>query len=248
MTALLAINPQRLQDNLVWLLPPLALLGAAKLDGLRRGAAAFINWFGIMAFGLIAVFLWLGFFAMNYGWPAKLAERAAYFSPYYIPDIDPIPMAVALLFTPLWLWAITRKNIRGRQAVTNWAAGVTLAWALLMTLFLPWLNAAKSHAPVVHQMETALSSELKQQLQTASNVSASTAKTSAHESHGHNTAILKPRPTTHPAATASSAKPPMSVHLRVGKPCGKAQDRATKPRLSYYWKKLRRSKPYQPQN
>lgn len=164
MTALLAIDPQRLQDNLVWLLPPLALLGAAQLDGLRRGAAAFINWFGIMAFGLIAVFLWLGFFAMNYGWPAKLAERAAYFSPYYIPDIDPIPMAVALLFTPLWLWAITRKNIRGRQAVTNWAAGVTLAWALLMTLFLPWLNAAKSHAPVVHQMEAALSSELKQKL------------------------------------------------------------------------------------
>ncbi|WP_455942790.1 ArnT family glycosyltransferase [Neisseria sp.] len=164
MTALLAINPQRLQDNLVWLLPPLALLGAAQLDGLRRGAAAFINWFGIMAFGLIAVFLWLGFFAMNYGWPAKLAERAAYFSPYYIPDIDPIPMTVALLFTPLWLWAITRKNIRGRQAVTNWAAGVTLAWALLMTLFLPWLNAAKSHAPVVHQMEAALSSELKQEL------------------------------------------------------------------------------------
>lgn len=164
MTALLAINPQRLQDNLVWLLPPLALLGAAQLDGLRRGAAAFINWFGIMAFGLIAVFLWLGFFAMNYGWPAKLAERAAYFSPYYIPDIDPIPMTVALLFTPLWLWAITRKNIRGRQAVTNWAAGVTLAWALLMTLFLPWLNAAKSHAPVVHQMEAALSSELKQKL------------------------------------------------------------------------------------
>jgi inner membrane protein len=164
MTALLAINPQRLQDNLVWLLPPLALLGAAQLGGLRRGAAAFINWFGIMAFGLIAVFLWLGFFAMNYGWPSKLAERAAYFSPYYIPDIDPIPMTVALLFTPLWLWAITRKNIRGRQAVTNWAAGVTLAWALLMTLFLPWLNAAKSHAPVVHQMEAALSSELKQKL------------------------------------------------------------------------------------
>lgn len=117
-----------------------------------------------MAFGLFAIFLWTGFFAMNYGWPAKLAERAAYFSPYYTPDIDPMPMAVALLFTPLWLWAITRKNIRGRQAVTNWAAGVTLAWALLMTLFLPWLDAAKSHAPVVLQMEASLSPELKQRL------------------------------------------------------------------------------------
>ncbi|MDT9156065.1 hypothetical protein, partial [Escherichia coli] len=49
---LLAFNPQRFQDNLVWLLPPLALFGAAQLDSLRRGAAAFVNWFGIMAFGL----------------------------------------------------------------------------------------------------------------------------------------------------------------------------------------------------
>ena len=35
--SILAVSPQRLQDNLVWLLPPLALLGAAQLDGLRRG-------------------------------------------------------------------------------------------------------------------------------------------------------------------------------------------------------------------
>ncbi len=74
---LLAVSPQRFQDNLVRLLPPLALFGAAQLDSLRRGAAAFVNWFGIMAFGLFAVFMWTGFFAMNYGWPAKLAERAA---------------------------------------------------------------------------------------------------------------------------------------------------------------------------
>ena len=112
-----------------------------------------------MAFGLFAVFLWIGFFAMNYGWPEKLAERSRYFSPYYLPDIDIMPMVVAVLFTPVWLWAITRKHIRGRQAVTNWAAGVTLVWALMMTLFLPWLDAAKSHAPVVRQMEAALPAE-----------------------------------------------------------------------------------------
>lgn len=158
---LLVINPHQYQEHLVWLLPPLALLGAAQLDGLRRGAAAFINWFGMMTFGLLAVFLWIGFFAMNYGWPEKLAERSHYFSPYYTPEINTIPLVVALLFTPVWLWAITRKHIRGRQAVTNWAAGVTLVWALMMTLFLPWLDAAKSHAPVVRQMEAVLSPELK---------------------------------------------------------------------------------------
>ena len=160
MGLLLAVIPQSHQDNLLWILPPLALLGAAKLDSLRRGAGAFLNWFGIMTFGLAAIFLWLGFFAMNFGWPAKLAERAAYFSPYYVTDIDPIPMTVALLFTPIWLFAITRKRIRGRQAVTNWAAGATLVWALLMTLFLPWLDAAKSYQPVVQQMQAAAPAEV----------------------------------------------------------------------------------------
>ncbi|MCP2041388.1 4-amino-4-deoxy-L-arabinose transferase-like glycosyltransferase [Neisseria sp. HSC-16F19] len=152
-----ALVPAQFQDWLVITLPPLAVLGAAKLEALRRGAAAFLNWFGIMTFGLLALFVWLGFAAMNYGWPAKLAERAAYFSPYYQRDIDYFPLIVACLFTPLWLWAITRKHIRGRQAVTNWAAGTTLVWSLLLTLFLPWLDAAKSQRPVVQQMQQALS-------------------------------------------------------------------------------------------
>lgn len=151
----LALNPDHFQDNLVVLLVPLAVMGSVKLDDLRRGVAAFLNWFGIMTFGLAAVFLWLGFFAMNFGFPAKLAERAAYFSPDYVRDINPMPMLVASLFTPLWIWAITRKRIRGRQAVTNWAAGMTLVWALLMTLFLPWLDAAKSYRPVVEKMQAA---------------------------------------------------------------------------------------------
>ena len=128
MTTLLAINPQRLQDNLVWLLPPLALLGAAQLDGLRRGAVAFINWFGIMAFGLIAVFLWLGFFAMNYGWPAKLAERAAYFSPYYIPDIDPIRWPSPCCLPRCRLWAITRKTSAAAKPSPTGQPALALAW------------------------------------------------------------------------------------------------------------------------
>ncbi|WP_274570858.1 glycosyltransferase family 39 protein [Neisseria leonii] len=160
-TLLLAWMPQRFQDNLIWLLPPLALLAAACLDSLRRGAAAFLNWFGITAFGLLAAFLWLGFVAMNFGWPAKLAERSAYFSPYYVPQLSGWPVAVGLLFTLLWLRAVTRRHIKGRQAVTNWAAGMTLVWALLMTLWLPWLDAAKSYRPVVAQMERAAPADLR---------------------------------------------------------------------------------------
>ena len=110
---LLVFAPKAGTDALIWLLPPLALLGAARLDGLRRGAAAFFNWFGIMIFGALAVFLWTGWLAMNFGWPTKLAQRSAYFSPYYTPDFDIMPIIVAVLFTPLWLRAVTRKTCAG---------------------------------------------------------------------------------------------------------------------------------------
>ncbi|AUZ04256.2 hypothetical protein ADP71_04700 [Vitreoscilla sp. C1] len=152
----LALMRETYTENALILLLPLAILGAAQLDSLRRGAVAFLNWFGVMLFGMLAIFLWLGFFAMNFGWPTKLAERAAYFSPYYQPDFDYFPMIIAFLFTVLWIWAVTRKHMRGRQAVTNWAAGMTLSWSLLMTLFLPWIDAAKSYRPVVEQFQAAL--------------------------------------------------------------------------------------------
>ena len=152
----LIFMPLKNQNLLVLILPILALLGAAQLDHLRRGAAAFLNWFGIMTFGLAAIFLWVGFVAMNYGFPAKLAERAVYFSPFYTRKISIMPMLVAGIFTPMWIIAITRKRIRGRQAITNWAAGTTLVWALLMTLFLPWIDSAKSYRPIVQQMQSVL--------------------------------------------------------------------------------------------
>ncbi|MDO5686132.1 MAG: glycosyltransferase family 39 protein [Neisseria sp.] len=161
--AMLMITLQGNADNdrLLWLLPPLALLGAAGLDTLRRGATAFLNWFGIMTFGMMALGIWIMFFAVNYGFPHALATLSARFNPHFTPHWNYFPMLLALAFTPLWLWAITRKNIRGRQAVTNWAAGMTLVWTLMLSLFLPWLDSLKSYRPLVMRMQTVLPEELK---------------------------------------------------------------------------------------
>ncbi|WP_434779175.1 ArnT family glycosyltransferase [Neisseria sp. Ec49-e6-T10] len=161
---LLTLLSQHSSEYAVVLLLPLAVLGAAQLDSLRRGAAAFLNWFGVMTFGALALFLWIGFIAMNWGWPTKLAERSLYFSPFYTPTISFFAVIIAVLVTPVWLWSVTRKHLRGRQAVTNWAAGMTMAWVLIFTLWLPWLNQAKSFRPVVLQMEASLSPKLKNNL------------------------------------------------------------------------------------
>lgn len=136
------------------LLLPLSLLAAIELDTLKRTAAAFLNWFGLMTFGLFGLLIWLGWGGMNYGWPKGLAGRAQYFSPYYHPHISLPATVCAVLATLVWIWALTRRNLRGRQAVTNWAAGITLCWWLVATLWLPWIDALKSYRPVVDSMRS----------------------------------------------------------------------------------------------
>lgn len=60
------------RPNMTYAMPlllPLSLLAAVELDNLKRGAAAFLNWFGLMTFGFFALLVWAGWAAMNFGWP-----------------------------------------------------------------------------------------------------------------------------------------------------------------------------------
>ena len=147
------------RPNMTYAMPlllPLSLLAAVELDNLKRGAAAFLNWFGLMTFGFFALLVWAGWAAMNFGWPQGLAGRAQYFSPYYQVQVSSLAAVCAVIATLVWLWALTRKHLRGRQAISNWAAGLTLLWGLGMTLWSPWFDAAKSYRPVVERMMKAL--------------------------------------------------------------------------------------------
>ncbi|GGY06124.1 ArnT family glycosyltransferase [Paludibacterium paludis] len=153
---LLTFSDRQATEHAMPLLLPMALLAAIELDSVKRGAAAFLNWFGLMTFGFFGLVLWLGWFALHFGWPGKLAERAAYLSPFYRPEPAVIAPMVAVVATLVWGWAVTRRNLRGRQAVTNWAAGLTLFWGLAATLALPWVNSFKSYGPVVERMEAQL--------------------------------------------------------------------------------------------
>jgi 4-amino-4-deoxy-L-arabinose transferase-like glycosyltransferase len=158
---LLALSNRQNPEYAMPLLLPMALLAAVELDSLKRGAAAFFNWFGLMTFGLFGLLIWVGWVAMNFGWPVKLAERAAYFNPFYHPQISLAATVAAVVASLVWLWAVTRRHLRGRQALTNWAAGVTLFWGLAMTLWLPWLDAGRSYQPVVENMMLVLPKKAK---------------------------------------------------------------------------------------
>lgn len=140
------------------MLLPLSLLAAPGVNTLRRGAASALNWFSIMTFGFIAGVFWFFWFAMISGHPAARAEHLQKLQPGYIPAFEPLHFAIALLATLAWLFIIfwARSLPRNPRAVLNSAAGITLVWVIMMTVWLPWLDAGKSYRSMIASLQQAL--------------------------------------------------------------------------------------------
>lgn len=141
------------------LLLPLAIFAGGSVESLRRGAAGALNWFGIMLFGIMGFLIWLGWFAMMTGWPGKLAERMHFLSGVAEPRLNWLSLIAALGITLVWLVVIANAKRSNRAAVNDWAVGITMAWCLLMTIWLPWIDAARSYAPVMNSLKAALPQE-----------------------------------------------------------------------------------------
>lgn len=129
------------------LLPVLALIATPGIDDLRRGAAAALNWFGILTFGALALVLWTGWFALQTGWPLDLAVEMRKYSPAYQPALS-LGAVFALMLTAAWISVLLHKRPLGRRALVAWACGVTLFWGVLIGLLQGWLDTSKSYRPV----------------------------------------------------------------------------------------------------
>jgi 4-amino-4-deoxy-L-arabinose transferase-like glycosyltransferase len=142
--------------NALPLLLPLVALGAGSVEHLKRGAAAALNWFGVMLFGLIGVLVWLGWLAMLTGYPVKIKERMQFLSGAYETYFNWLSFLIALAITVIWMLVCMRAKQTNRSTVTNWAVGMTFGWGLLMTLWLPLIDSAKSYQAVFLSMNKVL--------------------------------------------------------------------------------------------
>ena len=95
------------------------------------------------------------------GHPASQAERLQRLQPGYIPTFEPLHFAIALLATLAWLFIVFRARYlpRNPRAVLNSATGITLVWVIMMSLWLPWLDAGKSYRSMIVSMQQALPDE-----------------------------------------------------------------------------------------
>ena len=138
------------------LLLPLALLGAQVLSDLRRGAANALAWFGAMTFSLLGGLIWLGYLALQTGFPPRIAANAARLEPGFVAHFAWLPLAAAAAITLAWIALILRSENTTQRCITYWAAGLGLFWSLAMLLWLPWIDHGKSYRPVVRSLQASL--------------------------------------------------------------------------------------------
>lgn len=140
--------------SLLATVPPLVLFAAYGLPTLRRGAAAALDWFGVMSFACFGALIWLGYIAMMTGWPPKIANNFAKLAPGFVPQFSVIPFAVALGLTLLWLALVLRLPPAPSRSATRWCAGMVLLWGCFSMLLLPWADHLKSYRSVAVQLKT----------------------------------------------------------------------------------------------
>ncbi|MES2187874.1 MAG: hypothetical protein V4505_25205 [Pseudomonadota bacterium] len=143
-------------------LPPLAALAAFALPTLERSVGALIDWFTLLFFTGAAIVIWVVYIAMQTGWPHQPAANVARLAPGFVASFSPLALALALAATLAWgllvRWRAGRQRHALWKSVVLPAGGAALAWLLLMTLWLPLLDYARSYAPQVQRVVSLMGS------------------------------------------------------------------------------------------
>jgi len=151
--ALATPSPER---SLLLTLPPLATMAAFALPTLERMVAALIDWFTLLFFSGCACVVWVVWIAMQTGVPWQPAANVQRLAPGFSPSFSWLAFACALMATTAWLWLVKWRVGRHRAAIWKSlvlpAGGAALCWLLLMSLWLPLLDYARSDAALVRKI------------------------------------------------------------------------------------------------
>ncbi len=141
------------------IIAPLALLAAAGVPTLRRGAANAFDWFAIMTFGSFAIFVWLAWTAQAHGWPPGLARSLERVAPEFVLHGTLFQAAIASFITLCWITLVWHLPRSPNRSPTNWAMGMTMLWCLAVSLLLPWFDHGRSYRPASESLAIALAGE-----------------------------------------------------------------------------------------
>jgi 4-amino-4-deoxy-L-arabinose transferase-like glycosyltransferase len=150
----IAIWGQRQSVTLIPILAPLVLLGVQGVHTLRRGAAAALDWFGLVTFAFFAGLVWVGYVAMITGLPPRIANNFAKTAPGFVAEFNLLYFLIALALTAGWIYLMFFTAYSPTRSIARWAAGVVLLWGTFAMLWMPWADYQKSYRSVALQLRS----------------------------------------------------------------------------------------------
>lgn len=139
-----------IEENLFPIVLPITFIASLEIDSIRSSIGSLFNWFSIFIFGIIGLIIWALYFACLFDYPKTLTDKLLSFSQHFHYNFNIWQLSLAIIVTIIWLFMITRRHIRGREVVSNWASGTTYVLILFMTLGLPLFNSMLTFEYIVH--------------------------------------------------------------------------------------------------
>lgn len=154
--AVLSISADARELYAMPMLLPLAILATSGLERLpTRLSSAWLAG-SMVVFGTLLVCAWLGWFYLVYAVPHPPSELSMANAVAVGTGPHNIGLIAAVGYTVGWIVMLRHAHATPCGAALAWSAGVTAAWALAMTLYLPWIDSAKTLRPVFASLHAAL--------------------------------------------------------------------------------------------
>lgn len=146
----------RADRTLLLAAPTLACLAAFALPTLQRNVTALIDWFTLLFFSGCGLVIWVVWIAMQTDFPAQPAANVHKLVPGFESSFSLFAFLAAVGATLAWAWLVSWRAGRHRDALWKSlvlpASGAAMSWLLLMTLWMPLLNFARSDIAIVRQI------------------------------------------------------------------------------------------------
>ncbi len=151
------------EHDLMILIPSLAIIAAFSLPILKRNLISFIDWLAMFSFTLIALAIWIIWMAKMTGFPETTAANIARLLPGFQGQFHWLGFIIAIIITAIWIAVVRWRTSRAPKEIWRCliisASGTTLMWVLLMTLWLPTINYAKTYRNVAARLSQVVTKE-----------------------------------------------------------------------------------------
>lgn len=143
---------------------PSAILAAFALPTLKRGVVNSLDWFAVMCFSLAGLTVWLGWIAQQTGWPPKISHNIARQTTGFDIVLSWPAVSMAVLGSVCWIalvsWRLLARPLALWRGTVLSAGGLIVTWLLLVTLWMPALDYARSYRTVATELASVLQNHM----------------------------------------------------------------------------------------